>query len=98
MSEYMGLIKGAYEAKEGGFVPGGGSLHSCMSAHGPDAIAFEKAATMELKPMRVADDTMAFMFESTYMFKVSELATEKNVDKDYYKCWQPVKKHFNGKI
>ena len=24
MSEYMGLIKGAYEAKEGGFRPGGG--------------------------------------------------------------------------
>jgi homogentisate 1,2-dioxygenase len=35
MSEYMGLIYGQYDAKEEGFVPGGGSLHNCMSAHGP---------------------------------------------------------------
>ena len=37
MSEYMGLIRGVYDAKAAGFQPGGGSLHSCMSAHGPDA-------------------------------------------------------------
>ena len=36
MSEYMGLIEGAYDAKAEGFVPGGGSLHNMMSAHGPD--------------------------------------------------------------
>lgn len=28
MSEFMGLIVGTYEAKEGGFQPGGASLHS----------------------------------------------------------------------
>ncbi|MGH3326010.1 MAG: homogentisate 1,2-dioxygenase, partial [Streptomyces sp.] len=28
MSEYMGLIEGAYDAKAEGFVPGGGSLHN----------------------------------------------------------------------
>ena len=43
MSEYMGLIYGAYDAKETGFVPGGGSLHNQMSAHGPDLDAFEKS-------------------------------------------------------
>ncbi len=43
MSEYMGLIKGQYEAKEGGgFVPGGGSLHSIMTPHGPDRACFDK--------------------------------------------------------
>ena len=47
MSEYMGLIFGVYDAKEEGFVKGGGSLHNCMSAHGPDAEAFEKAVTKE---------------------------------------------------
>jgi len=30
MSEYMGNISGAYDAKEGGFGPGFGSLHSIM--------------------------------------------------------------------
>jgi homogentisate 1,2-dioxygenase len=30
MSEYMGNISGKYDAKEGGFLPGYGSLHSLM--------------------------------------------------------------------
>ncbi len=42
-SEFMGLIHGAYDAKAEGFVPGGASLHNCMSGHGPDAETFEKA-------------------------------------------------------
>jgi hypothetical protein len=58
MSEYMGLITGTYEAKEGGFQPGGGSLHSMFTPHGPDAMCFEKASTEELKPQRIADGTM----------------------------------------
>ncbi|HSY28359.1 MAG TPA: homogentisate 1,2-dioxygenase, partial [Burkholderiaceae bacterium] len=44
MSEYMGLIHGAYDAKAEGFVPGGGSLHNSMSGHGPDAATFERAS------------------------------------------------------
>jgi homogentisate 1,2-dioxygenase len=42
MSEYMGLIDGTYDGKEGGFVPGGASLHSIMTPHGPDAATFNK--------------------------------------------------------
>ena len=49
----MGLIKGVYEAKEGGFMPGGASLHSMMTPHGPDDKAFNKATTAELKPVRL---------------------------------------------
>ena len=90
----MGLIKGQYDAKEEGFLPGGGSLHSCMSAHGPDREAFEKASAVELKPTRY-EDTMAFMFESTYMFKVTEFAQNNNVDKNYYKCWESIKSYFH---
>lgn len=58
MSEFMGLIKGFYEAKEEGFMPGGGSLHSMMTPHGPDADCFEKASNGPLKPVRVAEGTM----------------------------------------
>ena len=36
-SEFMGLVHGVYDAKAEGFVPGGSSLHNCMSGHGPDA-------------------------------------------------------------
>lgn len=55
----MGLIVGDYEAKKGGgFRPGGSSLHSIMTSHGPDNLCFEKAANEELKPQRVAEGTM----------------------------------------
>src|SRR5438270_862072 len=43
MSEFMGLVKGAYDAKEDGFVPGGGSLHNAMGGHGPDRASDSKA-------------------------------------------------------
>lgn len=94
MSEYMGLIYGSYEAKQGGFVPGGGSLHSCMTPHGPDTKTFETASNAELKPHRVADGTMAFMFESSYLMKLTEFASKTNIDQDYYKCWEDLKTHF----
>lgn len=57
----MGLIKGHYEAKEEGFQPGGGSLHSMMTPHGPDADCFEKNSTADLQPERVAEGTMVKM-------------------------------------
>ena len=63
----MGLIRGAYDAKAEGFVPGGGSLHNAMSGHGPDAATFERASRAELVPQKL-DDTLAFMFESRYVY------------------------------
>ncbi|RKU44811.1 hypothetical protein DL546_000964 [Coniochaeta pulveracea] len=76
MSEFMGLIKGSYDAKkggEGGFVAGGASLHNVMSGHGPDAESFEGASNAELKPMKVGGDgSCAFMFESSLMVGVTE--------------------------
>lgn len=97
MSEFMGLIKGRYEAKEGSFHPGGATLHSIMTPHGPDALCFETASNSELKPERVADGTQAFMFETSYSLAVTEWAanTSNKLDDDYYKCWQPLEKHFD---
>jgi len=94
MSEFMGLIHGKYEAKEEGFLPGGASLHSCMTPHGPDVDAFEKASKDELKPVRI-EGTLAFMFESGYLFNVTKEVQENGkLDENYYKCWQELKKHF----
>ena len=53
MSEFMGLIHGKYEAKEEGFMPGGATLHSTMTPHGPDSEAFSKATNAELKPVKL---------------------------------------------
>lgn len=61
MSEFMGLISGAYEAKEEGFGPGGATLHSIMTPHGPDANCFKQATGCKLGPCRVADSSMVIL-------------------------------------
>lgn len=98
MSEFMGLITGKYEAKEEGFQPGGGTLHSCMTPHGPDADCFEKAITEEMKPKWIAGGSLAFMFESSLSFALTRWSTKtcERLDRDYYKCWSSLQKHFTG--
>ena len=96
MSEYMGLIHGVYDAKPGsGFEPGGGSLHSCMSPHGPDAVAFEAASDSELKPEYQAN-TLAFMFESYQSYRITDAAFKSDdLQKDYESCWAQIKPRFS---
>ncbi len=94
MSEYMGLIHGAYDAKAEGFVPGGASLHNCMSAHGPDAETFARASEAELAPHYIRD-TMAFMFETRFVIRPTKFALETAaLQRDYHECWQGLKKNF----
>lgn len=96
MSEFMGLIFGRYEAKEGGFMPGGASLHSMMTPHGPDRKCFEGASNAELNPERIADGTQAFMFESSLSMAVTKWGEEtcQKLDAKYYECWQALEKKF----
>ncbi|MEH6378177.1 homogentisate 1,2-dioxygenase [Streptomyces sp. KLMMK] len=97
MSEYMGLIEGAYDAKaagKGGFVPGGGSLHNMMSAHGPDRDTFDKASAAELQPQKV-DDGLAFMFETRWPVTATEQArTAGHLQTRYDDVWQGLERHF----
>eukprot|EP00053_Salpingoeca_punica_P009443 m.84572 g.84572 ORF g.84572 m.84572 type:complete len:471 (+) comp15027_c0_seq1:34-1446(+) len=99
MSEFMGLILGHYEAKKEGFMPGGGSLHSMMTPHGPDAQCFEAESTKKLEPERVADGTQAFMFESSMSLKATKWAQETchKLQPEYYKAWSDLKVHFDPK-
>ncbi|TKA28649.1 Homogentisate 1,2-dioxygenase [Salinomyces thailandicus] len=98
MSEFMGLIHGQYDAKTGGgFQPAGASLHNVMSAHGPDASTHEKASNADLKPMKVGEGSMAFMFESSLMVGVTEWGLNKcaKVQEGYNaESWEPLKPHF----
>lgn len=94
MSEFMGNVYGFYEAKPEGFVPGGSTLHSCMSAHGPDAEAFVKSSTASEEPFKLKP-SMSFMFESSYIFKLTDFAlNDADVDQDYVKCWDGLKEEF----
>ena len=87
MSEYMGLIHGTYDAKASGFLPGGGSLHNCFSAHGPDQATFAKATNDALMPVHQGN-TLAFMFESRYVFEPSGFAMNTPaLQKDYDSAW-----------
>lgn len=96
MSEFMGLIKGRYEAKEEGFQAGGATLHSIMSPHGPDSQCFDSASNANLRPERIAEGTQAFMFETYYSMTLTKWASEISgkLDGDYGKCWAGLKKHF----
>lgn len=94
MSEFMGLIRGEYDAKAEGFVPGGASLHNCMAGHGPDAETYERASAAELKPVYVRD-TMAFMFETRFVCRPTKFALETSqLDHQYFECWQGLRKRF----
>jgi len=85
MSEAMGLIYGAYDAKAEGFQPGGLSLHNLMSGHGPDLESWQKASGAELKPAKIAG-TMAFMVETCWPYRPTEWALER-AQPDYDMAW-----------
>lgn len=94
-SEFMGLVAGVYDAKAEGFLPGGASLHNCMSGHGPDAATFDKASAADLSKPDVISDTMAFMFETRAVIQPTRQALESlTLQRDYQQCWQGLKRHF----
>ena len=94
-SEFMGLIHGAYDAKAGGFVPGGASLHNCMSGHGPDAASFDKASASNTTQPDHIVDTMAFMFETRAVIHPTRQALDApQRQTDYQNCWSGLRKRF----
>jgi homogentisate 1,2-dioxygenase len=87
MSECMGLIHGAYDAKADGFTPGAMSLHNMMAGHGPDVATWKGASEAELKPHKI-EDTMAFMVESCWPFRPTEHALScEELQRDYDAAW-----------
>ena len=85
MSEAMGLIHGAYDAKAEGFAPGGLSLHNMMSGHGPDVASWRGASEAELKPHKI-EGTMAFMVESCWSYVPTRFALDR-AQCDYDEAW-----------
>jgi homogentisate 1,2-dioxygenase len=97
-SEFMGLIAGVYDAKAGGFAPGGASLHNCMTGHGPDATTFEKAVQADTSQPHHITDTMAFMFETRTLIRPTRFAMElPQRQRDYAQCWQGLRSHFDSR-
>jgi homogentisate 1,2-dioxygenase len=95
-SEFMGLLQGAYDAKAEGFLPGGASLHNCWTGHGPDATTFEEQSAIDTAKPTYLRDTMAFMFETCLPYFPTRFALESaQLQHEYYRCWQGLKKHFD---
>ncbi|MCS6986038.1 MAG: homogentisate 1,2-dioxygenase [Sphingomonadaceae bacterium] len=87
MSEYMGLLSGTYDAREGGFVPGGGSLHNRLSAHGPDLATWRRASAADLRPEKFTGG-LAFMVETVRPFRLTRFAAAGPlVEPDYDGVW-----------
>ena len=99
MAEFMGLIKGEYDARtDGGFRPGGASLHNVMAGHGPDSDTHAKASVMELKPQRVGEGSMAFVIESSMILGVSGWAMNVSGKRQLNynaQTWGGLKSHFS---
>jgi homogentisate 1,2-dioxygenase len=94
MSEFMGLIRGVYDAKAEGFVPGGASLHNTFTSHGPDADTYAKASTAELTPQKLGD-TLAFMFETRWTVVPTRHAlAAAHRQPDYDGVWHGLQRHF----
>lgn len=98
MSEFMGLIHGEYDARtDGGFRPGGASLHNVMVGHGPDSATHARASEMELVPQKVGEGSMAFVLESNMILGLSDWAWSKSSKKQLNynaQTWLGLKSHF----
>jgi homogentisate 1,2-dioxygenase len=95
MTEFMGLIWGGYDAKKA-FLPGGASLHSCMTPHGPDGVSYDKAVADPCDKPTYFSSGLAFMFETTCMLRLSEYALKhKCLDKQYGLCWSGLPNRFD---
>lgn len=92
MTEFMGLINGVYEGKDNAFVPGGFSLHTQMTPHGPDSASFERGVGEAQVPHKL-EATYAFMFETRLPLRLNPEALEwPSLDSRYLQSWQSLKR------
>jgi len=96
MSEFMGLLWGAYDAKAEGFLPGGASMHGCFASHGPDGETYERASAAVLEPHKVVD-TLAFMFETRLpIVPTGQALAAANLQPDYDDVWSGLRPDFRS--
>ena len=89
MSEFMGLVRGAYDAKAGRLrTRGGQPCTTRCPATARTGPVTTRAVAAELAPHRIAD-TMAFMFESRWVIRPTRWAVETPLMQlDYDEVWR----------
>ena len=99
MTEFMGLLSGSYDAKTSAFSPGGASLHSCMTPHGPDSASYHKNVVAPCDTPTKLDGGLAFMFETSCMLKLSNFALRNpGLEDAYGECWKDLPNEFVNKM
>ncbi|KII89653.1 hypothetical protein PLICRDRAFT_39775 [Plicaturopsis crispa FD-325 SS-3] len=95
-TEFMGLIYGVYGGRSDGFEPGGASYETGFCPHGVSYDEFKAASEAPLAPMRVHEGTMAFMFESSMMFTMTDFAMKRSgkLHEHEPKMWDNLKAQF----
>jgi homogentisate 1,2-dioxygenase len=95
MTEFMGLLYGNYDAKTTAFAPGGASLHSCMTPHGPDSSSYLKNVAAPCDKPTKLEGGLAFMFETSCLLKLSNFALHNpGLEDTYGECWKDLPNEF----
>ncbi|KAE9384602.1 homogentisate 1,2-dioxygenase [Gymnopus androsaceus JB14] len=99
-TEFMGMIYGVYGGRSDGFQPGGASFETGFCPHGVSFEEFQKATEAELRPTRVHENTLAFMFESSMMWTISDWAMKKSgkLHEHDPKMWDNLKGQFTNHL
>jgi len=69
-----------------------------MTPHGPDKESFERETNRENDEPVQIKSTLAFMFESSFLFYVTTWAQEHYLQDEYWKCWQNLENHFRKQL
>lgn len=75
-TEMMGLLYGTYGGSSHALEPGGLSYEASYMPHGETFETWKDAMTRELKPEKVCQGTMAFMFQIGYQVLLTKWALE----------------------
>ena len=70
----MGLIYGDYAGRSDGFAPGSISFECGMVPHGVAYEQFKAASEADPPQMRISEGSIAFMFESSRPFTITDYA------------------------
>jgi len=99
-TEFMGLLYGVYGGRSDSFQPGGASYETGFCPHGVSYDVFKEATEADLQPMRTHEGTIAFMFESSVMFTMTDFAMKRSGKLHMHepKMWDDLKGQFMNHI
>ncbi|KAL0944392.1 homogentisate 1,2-dioxygenase [Colletotrichum truncatum] len=95
-TEVVGIIHGDYKGTSRNLEAGGLSFQSSYMPHGETHEAFEQATAIELKPQRVGEGFLAFMFQISTHCAVTQFALERSgvLEVPPASLWDSMQGHF----